>query len=187
MVGGLVSSHHLYPQAARLFGDLLAGGTSIVLSDLVINESLWVLARLAYCDLTGQPPSAHWTKAIYVHHQASIFLHQGAKLSAIRDWLAMLDAAGHPIDVVRSTKGQWIGVVDRTLAFMKDFGLTPADAAHLALAEIHAQTFVTADGDYRKITGSAAPQGLTVLIVQSSSGASPLRSQRSNPRFRRRP
>lgn len=163
LVGGLVNRHRLYPSAARLFGDLLSAGTPIVVSEIGVSESFWALAKIAYCDLAHQPYTAHWTKAIYKRHHSKIFTTQLAKVSAVRGWVRSLDSAGHPIDVVRATKPDWLAGLDKSITFMKDFALTPHDAVHLALAELHARTFITADSDFNAVTGPGAPPGLGLV------------------------
>ena len=48
---------------------------------------------------------------------------------------------------------------------MRDFGLMPADAAHLALAELGGGSFVTADADFDVVQGPAALATLQMLKV----------------------
>jgi predicted nucleic acid-binding protein len=166
LVGGLVRSHSLYPSAARMLGDLLAANTHILLSDVAVSESYWALTKIAYCDLFRHRYSVQWNKSIFKRHHQQIFAQQGAKVDALRGWISGLVSAGYPIDVVRSTQPQWVGSIGQTGVFMNTFGLTTADALHLALAEVHAQAFITADRDYRAVMGGPAPANLTVVLVQ---------------------
>jgi predicted nucleic acid-binding protein len=161
VVGGLVHSQSLYRASASLLGELIASQTPILLSDVVLSETFWALAKVAYCDLVHQWSRAQWTKSIYERHHTAIFTRQGAKIAAAPNWIRSLVAAGYPIDVVRSTQRQWVRVVDQTHAFMRDFGLTTNDAMHLALAAAHARTFITAD--HHDFASVVAPAGLAML------------------------
>jgi predicted nucleic acid-binding protein len=164
VVGGLVHSQALYKASARLLGELIANKTPILLSDVVLSEALWAMAKVAYCDLMNQWNRARWNKEIFQRHHAAIFARQGAKIAAAPNWILSLANAGYPIDVVRSTQPQWLRVVDQTHAFMRDFRLTTNDAIHLALAAAHARTFITADRrDYASVVGQGAPAGLAML------------------------
>ena len=114
LVAALIRSEPLYPSAAQLMGRLLADGTPIVLSETVVNESVWALAKISYCDLMNQRYGQRFSKTIYRRHYGQIFSQQGAKVNALRLWLHALIKAGHPIDLVNSTRMQWPAIVDNT-------------------------------------------------------------------------
>jgi len=92
-----------------------------------------------------------------------IFASHGAWITAvgtmIRDW----SNVGVPIEVIPKTDILWGQVTDLAPSYMQDFKLCPADAIHLALAETHAQTFVTADSDFEEVRKNP-PSGKLVII-----------------------
>jgi predicted nucleic acid-binding protein len=165
VVGGLINSQPLYQAASRLIGDLMSNQTPILMSDLVLGEVYWALAKLAYCDLMHQWNKAKWGKDIYRRNRLQIFAQRSAMTTAGSAWLRALVGAGYPLDVVRSSPSEWMGVVDQSQALMRDYGLTANDAIHLALARTHARTFITADRDFNVVAGAAVISGLSILHV----------------------
>jgi len=163
LVGVTVKGHPLYKAAARLVGELLAGQACILVSLLGVQEALWALAKLSYCELYRQPSNAHFSQSLYNKRREEIFQAHGARLEAIgvmlRDW----SDAGIAVEVVPKTDGDFLSVCALTPRYMRDYKLTPADAAHLALAETHAASFVTADKQFRDVAKQAPPNTLAVV------------------------
>ena len=79
--------------------------------------------------------------------------------SMMKDW----SNAGVPIEVVPKTEALWERVVGLAPGYMQQLKLTPADAIHLALAQTHAQTFITADSDFEEVRKNPPAGGLVIL------------------------
>lgn len=163
LVGAIVSTHRLYAKCVQLTADLLVRKANVLISPISLDECLWATAKLAYCELTNSPPTAHWNKRLYLRWCERIFeSYEGwivAVGTMIKDWLA----AGVPIEVVPKTQVLWDHVVDLAPAYMRDLGLSPADALHLAFAQTHARTLITADSDFEAIRASP-PEGELVVV-----------------------
>jgi predicted nucleic acid-binding protein len=163
LVGATVSRHALYTNAARLIGELLANQARILVSLLAVQEALWALAKLSYCELYRQPSKAHFSQSLYNRCREQIFQKYGPRMQAIglmlRDW----SDAGVAVEVVPKTDADFLSVCDLTPRYMRDYKLTTADAAHLALAETHAASFVTADSHFRDVARQAPPDTLAVV------------------------
>jgi predicted nucleic acid-binding protein len=164
LVGATVTRHQLYTKAAQLIGELLANQARILVSLLAVEESLWALARLSYYELSNQRRSdAHFSQSVYERWRERIFQAHGARLEAIgvmlRDW----SNAGAAVEVVPKTDSDFLLVSDLTPKYMQRYKLTPADAAHLALAEVYATSFVTADSDFEDVAREAPSQTLAVV------------------------
>ena len=169
-VGILVRRHRLYPVCARLAGELLASGCHILVSPIAIQECLWALVRLSYCELFGHPPWVYFSQDIYKRWCGKIFSAHGGRITKLNRMLRDWSTAGLNIELVPKTESVWNDVADKTPKYMRDFAMAPADALHLALAEAHAQTFITADEDFHKPAESIATSGLVILHL------TPLRS-----------
>jgi predicted nucleic acid-binding protein len=167
LIGSTVNNHRLYKPCALLLGELIAHNHPIVLSNVAVGESFWAIARLAYADLMHQKPSANWGKQIYRRHVGQIFQQRRSWLTALPAKIRALVNAGYPIDVVRPSQSEWIQAMSRSVDYMDLLHLTPNDAIHLALADSHAQTFVTGDGDFSTVVNQQlGVSNLTVLLVQ---------------------
>jgi predicted nucleic acid-binding protein len=163
LVGATVSRHQLYAKAAQLIGELLASQARILVSLVAVEESVWALAKLSYCELYRQPSNALFSQSIYNRCREEIFQKYGPRMQAIglmlRDW----SDAGVAVEVVPKTDADFLSVCDLTPRYMRDYKLTTADAAHLALAETHAASFVTADSDFQRVASQAPPDTLAVV------------------------
>ena len=163
LVGATVRRHRLYTKAAQLIGELLASQACILVSLLGVQEALWALANISYCELHNQPSKAKFTQLIYKKWREQIFQKYGPRMQAIglmlRDW----SDAGVAVEVVPKTDADFLSVCDLTPRYMRDYKLTTADAAHLALAETHAASFVTADSHFRDVARQAPPDTLAVV------------------------
>jgi predicted nucleic acid-binding protein len=147
-------------------GDLFLEGTTVVLSDLVLSESLWALTRLAYCDAFGHTSyDVEFKTATYRRHHAKIFggAH-GPKVAAVVDFVRDLERLNMLV-VSHPANAEWVDQVDRTHGWMRSDRLMPADATHLAIAEKHARTLVTADEAFAK-TGGVSPAKLTIVWLR---------------------
>ena len=79
----------------------------------------------------------------------------------IKDW----SNAGVPIEVVPKTQALWAHVVDLAPDYMQQLKLSPADALHLAFAQTHARTFITADSDFEVVRANPPAGELVILHV----------------------
>jgi predicted nucleic acid-binding protein len=164
LVGAVVSGQRLYNKAAQLIGELLANQARILVSLLAVQESLWALARLSYYELTKQQrPDAHFSQSVYNRWREEIFQTHGLRMQAIGSMLHDWSDAGAAVEVVPKTDSDFLLVSDLTPKYMQQYKLTPADAAHLALAETHAASFVTADSHFRDVARQAPPDTLAVV------------------------
>jgi predicted nucleic acid-binding protein len=164
-VGAIVRDHKLYPSCAALLGNLLADQVHVLVSVVALDEALWALAKLSYCELANQRPDAHWNRSVYARWCQRIFEAHGARIEAVSTMLRELSEAGLAVEVVPKTEALWNRVMDLTPAYMRQCGLTPADALHLALAETHARTFITADADFENAVDQVSNRELTILHV----------------------
>jgi predicted nucleic acid-binding protein len=165
LVGALVRGHSLYGITGQLTGELLASGAHILVSVLTVEESFWAMARLSFYQLIGQKVTARtsFSESIYRRHLPRIFREYGARMDAVtralRDW----SDAGVTVEVVPKTETAFLRASAATPKYMHQFGLTPADAAHLAIAEAHASSFVTADRKFRAVAGQDVADGLVIV------------------------
>lgn len=164
LVGAIVRTHRLYPTCVRLTATLLAGKSSILLSAVSVDECLWATAKLAYCQLFGHDPSTKgWNKPTYLRWCEKIFESYEGWITAVGSMMKDWSSAGVPIEVIPKTDVLWEHVVDLTPHYMRQFKLSPADAMHLALAQTHARTFITADSDFEEIKKNP-PVGELVIL-----------------------
>ena len=163
LVGAVVRGHPLYRTTAKLTGGLLASGVHILVSVLTVEESLWAMAKLSYCELHNQPSSAAFKESTYRRHLQEMFSMHGARMHAITQMLRDWSDAGATIEVVPNTKREFLQASALTSQYMRRYSLTPADAMHLALAEAYASSFVTADAQFRRVASQAPPNGLVIV------------------------
>jgi len=165
LVGTIVRTHHLYPTCVKLIATLLTGKSSVLISPVSLDECLWATAKLAYCRLFKHPhPSTvRWSKDIYLKWCEKIFESYEGWITAVGSMMKDWSNAGVPIEVIPKTDALWEHVVDLTPHYMRQFKLSSADAMHLALAETHARTFVTADSDFAEIQKNP-PAGELVIL-----------------------
>lgn len=163
LVGAIVRTHRLYPTCVKLTATLLTGKSSVLVSPVSLDECLWATAKLAYCQLTHNPPSAHWNKRIYLRWCEKIFESYEGWITAVGSMMKDWSNAGVPIEVIPKTEALWGHVVDLTPSYMQQFKLSPADAIHLALAQTHARTFITADSDFEEVCKNPPPGELVIL------------------------
>jgi len=167
LVGATVTRHRLYKNAAQLIGELLASQARIFVSLVTVQESIWALAKLSYCELARQPSSTHFTKSIYKRWRERIFHAHTARMEAIGSMLGSWSQAGAAIEVVPKTESDFLVVSDLTPKYMRQYNLTTGDAAHLALAETHARTFLTADSEFEDVAKQTPASGLAVVHLRS--------------------
>ncbi len=165
LVSALVTKHPLYKKCGQLIGELLASGVDILASIVTVHEAQWVLAKISYYELANQPSNAHFSQSIYRKWRERIFEAYAPRMHAVgemlRDWLD----TGVPLAVVPQIPESFVRAVELTPQYMGQFRLLPGDAAHLALAELHAQTFVTADGDFARVVTQGYGGHLSILQV----------------------
>lgn len=163
LVGAVVRGHRLYAKTAQLIGELLASQARILVSLLTVQESLWALARIFYYELANQPPDAHFSQSIYKRWRDRIFQAHGPQMEAPPSMLQDWTYAGVMVEVVPRTDSDFLEVTSRIPKYMRQYELTPADAAHLALAEVYASTFATADSGFQRVVQQAPPHPLNIL------------------------
>jgi len=165
LVGSLISIHPLYSKCANLLGKLLADKVEIMLSMVSVDESIWTMAKLTYCALYNKPlkSKTHWSKDIYLRQREKIFQSYESWINSVRDAVEDWTNAGAKIDVVPKTHELFRDVLDLIPVYMKEVKLTPADAVHLAIAQKHARSFLTADSDFDEVRQNP-PAGNLVVI-----------------------
>jgi predicted nucleic acid-binding protein len=165
LVGSLISNHPLYGKCVNLTGKLLADKVEIMISVLSVNESIWAIAKLAYCDIYGHPPRVNWNKGIYKNQRERIFQSHEGWINSVRDAIKDWTNAGARIDVVPQSREAFKDILDIIPVYMKDVKLTPADAVHLAIAQKHARSFLTADSDFDEVRQNPPAGDLVVIKV----------------------
>jgi predicted nucleic acid-binding protein len=151
LVGSLISKHPLYGKCVNVLGELLADKVEIMLSMVTVDESIWIIAKLAYCDIYNQPWSSHWNAGIYKKQRERIFRTRDSWINSVKVAIEDWTNAGARIDVVPKTRDLFEDVLDLIPVYMKEVKLTPADAIHLAIAQKHARSFLTADSDFDEV------------------------------------
>jgi predicted nucleic acid-binding protein len=163
LVGSLISIHPLYNNCANLLGRLFSDKAEIMLSVLSVDESIWTIAKLAYCEIYHQAPTRHWNPGIYKNRHASIFQSYESWINSVRAAVKDWTNAGASIDVVPNTREVFKDILDLIPIYMKDMKLTSADATHLAIAQTNARSFLTADSDFDEIRQNP-PAGDLVVV-----------------------
>ena len=164
LVGSLISNHPLYGKCIDMTGKLLADKVVIMLSMLSVNESIWAIAKLAYCEMYKHSPrKVTWNRKIYQNQRAKIFQSYESWINSVRDAIKDWTNAGARIDVVPRTREVFEDVLDLIPVYMKEAKLTTADAIHLAIAQRHARSFLTADSDFNEVRWNA-PAGDLVVV-----------------------
>lgn len=163
LVGMIVRNHPLYQTCAQLIADLLINRSIIFVSVISLEESIWAMLRLSYCELALQRPNAHFSKKAYKKWCDRIFSAHGSWLTAVSSMVQDWSNAGADIEIVPDTETSWCNAASQTPIYMQQFRLFPADALHLALAKAHARTFITTDSDFQVVNGSSNLGGLTIL------------------------
>ena len=167
LVGSLVRRHPLYSKCANLLGRLLADKVEVVLSMVSVDESIWIITTIAYCEVYNHPWNTNWNPGIYRRQRERIFQSYGGWISsvgkAIEDWTN----AGAKIEVVPQTRALLKDVLDLIPVYMKDVKLTPADAVHLAVAQKHANSFLTADSDFDEVRQNPPAGNLVVVKLMA--------------------
>ena len=163
LVGSIISNHPLYGKCVNLTANLLASKREILLSVLSVDESIWTIAKLAYFELYNHPSTANWGRKVYDRQRDKIFQFYESWINSVREIVKAWSKAGARIDVVPKTREVFEDVLDLIPRYMKEVKLAPADATHLALAQTHARSFVTADSDFAEIQQNP-PAGDLVVI-----------------------
>jgi len=163
LVGSLIRKHPLYGKCANLIGKLLADKVEMMLSMVSVDESIWIIAKLAYCEMYNKPWDTHWNRGIYQRQRDKIFQSYESWISSVRKAVEDWTNAGAKIDVVPKTRELFKDVLDLIPIYMKEVKLTPADAVHLAVAQKHARSFLTADSDFDEVRQNP-PAGDLVVV-----------------------
>jgi len=163
LVAITVTKHRLYTNGVQLVGELLASQPRILISLMTVQESLWALARLSYYDLAPQRPGALFNRSIYDRWCGRIFASHGPRMAAISSMLHSWSQAGITVEVVPKTEEDFLSLCNVTPRYMRDYKLTPNDAAHLAIACAHARTFVTADSDFEQVARQSTSENLVIV------------------------
>ena len=166
LVGFVVRGHPLYDKCAALIGEILASQLTIFVSLLTVQESLWALARLSYMELSNQ--RHHFSQSLYERWLDRIISAHGARFTAIGSMIRAWSEAGVPVEVVPKETAPFIESLELTAEYMRQLKLTPADAAHLAVAKTHAKTLATADRPLAIASGNIDLGDLEVLLVTAS-------------------
>ena len=165
VVGYVVRNHPLYKKSVELLGHLLTQRCQLQISLLAVEESLWAIARLSYFELANQPSTALFSQGAFERWRDRIFAAHGDRFDAVGSMFEDLKNAGVQIDIVPNQTTDWTKVIRSTTKYIRQLKLTPADAAHLAVAEACAKTIATGDSDIVNAANLAGISGLTVLHV----------------------
>jgi len=163
LVGSLISRHPLYSKCANLMGKLLADKVEIMLSMVSVDESIWIIAKLAYFEMFNQPSTAYWNQNIYRRHRDRIFQSYGDWIDSVGEVVKDWTNAGAKIGIVPGTREVFEDVLGLITIYMREVKLTPADAIHLAIAQKHARSFLTADSDFDEVRQNP-PDGDLVVV-----------------------
>jgi len=164
LVGSLISNHPLYGKCIDMTGKLLADKVEIMLSMLSVNESIWAIAKLAYCEIYKHPArKVTWNKKIYENQRTKIFQSYESWIDSVRKAVEDWTNAGAKIEVVPNTRDVFEDVLGLIPVYMKEMKLTTGDAIHLALAQKYARSFLTADSDFEEVRRNS-PAGDLVVI-----------------------
>lgn len=164
LVSAVLRTDSLNARAALVVGELLSQRATIVVSDITMHECNWALAKAAYAIIhrQGRP---RWNKDIYMRHAPAIFSSHAQVVALAKEYASKLAGTGYPLEVVSSPTTPWLSAQDNALRYMQHYRLTAGDAGHLALAEMHAGAFLTADNDFRRVSGQHGPGSLDIVIV----------------------
>jgi predicted nucleic acid-binding protein len=162
LVGYVASGHYLFGSCGTIIGELLSTGAPILVSMITLQEAWWGMFKHSYCTINSQQSRAQFSRSTYRRWKADAFHYHSHWIEgvaqAIHDW----QEAGHPVDVIPDSKTFAPAMTSAAIRYMRDLDFTPDDALHLALAEAHAGTFVTADSDFKRAEG-ASPSKLEIL------------------------
>ena len=168
LVGYAVSSHHLYKSCENVVGELLIAGAPILLSMISLQEAWWGIFRESYRAINRQKPGSRFSRSLYYKWKADSFKKHSDWIEgvaqAVHDW----QEVGHQVDIVPDSTTFAPAMTSAAIRYMRDLDFTPDDALHLALAEAHAGTFVTADSDFKRAAG-ASPSNLEILHLAGTS------------------
>lgn len=148
LVAAFVRRDVRYAKATQLLGELLVAEAHILLSGLALSESLWMLAKLSYCEMFNQPSRAAWNAKIFQTHREAIFQRHGPRMFAIHEMVQDWKDAGISIDLVAN--GDLTALALSAPEYMRTLEMKSADAVHLAAAEGQAVTFVTTDSEFER-------------------------------------
>ncbi len=163
LVGTIVSNHPLYQSCVKLTAAILIAKVKVVISVLALDEAIWAIAKLAYCQLTNNPSKTHWNPKIYEKWCDQIFESYGSWITSVCEMVKDWENAGVNIDFAPSIDSEYRDVINKAPDYMRQFKLTPADAFHLAIAEKKAKTFITADLDFSKLQQNLPSGNLTII------------------------
>ncbi len=153
LVGYAASSHHLYKSCRVVVGDMLMAGVPILVSMISLQEAWWGMFRESYRRINRQRPGSRFSRSAYRKHRAAAFQNHGQWIEGVARVVHDWQGAGHPVDVVPDSTTFAPAMTAAAIRYMRDFDFTPDDALHLALAEAHAGTYVTADSDFKRAEG----------------------------------
>ena len=167
LVGYVIRSHIHYGLCVQLLAELIAANAKLCFSLLTVQESLWAIARISY-QTVNRAASPNFSQGIYNRWLDRMFEAHSPWFSAIGavidDWVQ----AGIPIEVVPKEETQLLQVLNLTPQYMIQHKLTPADATHLALAQTHAKTLVTADRDLARVADDGKFASLAAVHLTPS-------------------
>ena len=167
LVGYVASSHHLYKRCKDVVGELLITGAPILVSMISLQEAWWGMFRESYRTLDEQPHGARFTRSTFRKWKGASFEKHGDWIEGVARAIHVWREAGHQVDVVPVSATFTPPLTAAAVRYMRDLDLTPDDALHLALAEAHAGTFVTADSDFKRVAG-ASPSSLEILHLTAT-------------------
>ena len=167
LVGYAVSSHHLYKSCDGVIGDLLIAGAPILVSMISLQEAWWGVFRESYRTINRQRPGSRFSRSAFRRHRAAAFQKHSNWIEGVTQAIHAWQEAGHPVGVVPDSTTFAPAMTSAAIRYMRDLDLTPDDALHLALAEAHAGTFVTADSDFERAEGASLSK-LEILHLSSN-------------------
>ena len=165
LVGYLIRGHRLYRAASQVVAEILASQSQLVISSLVMQESLWGIVAASWYEMIRQPPKDAFTLTIYNRWKDKLLKTYGPRFTALSTTVKSWADAGHPISVIPATQDELISITSEAPTFMRQLRLPPADAFHMSSAVAGAKTFITSDAAFNNASVNSLPGSLVVLYV----------------------
>jgi|SRR5688572_6850531 len=164
-VGFILSNHRLYRICSQLMTELFAAQIMILYSHVVHQEILWAVASQSFFDLYHRGRSTKFGKDIYRRNKTAIWGRYGPRFGSVASLPGSFASSGLAISCVPNDSKNWLDTMQPTHDYMLA-ALEPADATHLSLAGLYANTFITADADFVRAAGQLTHPTLTILHVR---------------------
>jgi predicted nucleic acid-binding protein len=155
----------LYKSCQEVFGEIFIARVPILMSMITLQEAWWGVFRESYRRINRQGTGTKFSRNTYRRHRAATIQNHSHWIEGVAQAIHGWKSVGHPVQIVPDSETFSPSITDAAVSYMRDLALTPDDALHLALAEAHAGTFVTADSDFGKAIRNAAATPPTSLEI----------------------